>query len=183
MMRMDWTVRPARPEDSEAIGRVHVAAWRAAYRGLMPDDFLDSLDPAARARRWRAALLEGPGDGRYWAEGHEALALIIEDDDGQVAGINVVGPSRRQEPAGVGELWMINLEPAAWGRGLATELLGAASDELRRSGYVEAVLWVVAGNARARRFYEREGWKHDGTELTDNARGFPVTELRYRREL
>lgn len=78
---------------------------------------------------------------------------------------------------------MINLEPAAWGRGLATKLLGAATDELRRAGYVEAVLWVVAGNGRACRFYEREGWQPDGTELTDDSRGFPITELRYRRQL
>jgi GNAT superfamily N-acetyltransferase len=183
MMRMDWTVRPAGPEDSEALGRVHIAAWQAAYRGLMPDDFLDALDPAARAKRWHAALLEGPGDGRYPAEGFEALALVIEGDDGQVAGISVVGPPRRTEPSGVGELWMINLEPAAWGRGIGTQLLAAANDEMRRAGYVEAVLWVVAENRRARRFYEREGWKPDGTEITDDARGFPVTELRYRRAL
>jgi GNAT superfamily N-acetyltransferase len=183
MMRMDWAVRPARPEDSEALGRVHIAAWQAAYRGLMPDDFLDELNPAARAKRWRAALLEGPGDGRYLAEGFEALTLVIEGDNGQVAGISVVGPPRRAEPSCVGELWMINLEPAAWGRGLGTQLLGAATDELRGAGYVEAVLWVLAGNSRARRFYEREGWRPDGTELTDDARGFPITELRYRRKL
>jgi GNAT superfamily N-acetyltransferase len=100
-----------------------------------------------------------------------------------VAGISVVGPSRREEPSGVGELWMINLEPAAWGRGLGTKLLAAATDELRRAGFVEAVLWVVAGNRRARRFYEREGWRPDGREITEDARGFPVTEVGYRREL
>jgi GNAT superfamily N-acetyltransferase len=182
MIRMNTTVRPARPEDSEALGRVHIAAWQAAYRGLMPDDFLDALDPEARAKRWRVALVEGPGDGRYQAEGFEALTLVIECD-GQVAGISVVGPPRRREPAGVGELWMINLEPAVWGRGLGTQLLAAAAGQLRHAGYVEGVLWVLTGNHRARRFYEREGWKPDGTEVTDDARGFPLTELRYRRPL
>ena len=54
---------------------------------------------------------------------------------------------------------------------------------LEASSYVEAVLWVVAGNGRARRFYEREGWRPDGADVTDDARGFPVTELRYRRDL
>ena len=162
---------------------MHIAAWQAAYRGLMPDEFLDALDPVARAERWRSALVDGPGDGRYTAEGHEALALLVEDDDGQVVGISVVGPPRRAEPSGVGELWMINLEPAAWGSGLGTRLLAAATDELRRSGYVEAVLWVLSGNYRARRFYEREGWRPDGAELTDDVRGFPITEVRYRRKL
>ena len=180
---MDWTVRPAVVGDSEAMGRVHIAAWQGAYRELMPDEFLDALDPAARAKRWREALLGGPGDGRYRAEGHEARALVIEGDDGEVAGISVVGPPRREEPSGVGELWMINLEPATWGRGLGTALLGAATDELRGAGYVEAVLWVLDGNQRARRFYEREGWRSDGAAITDDARGFRVTELRYRRPL
>lgn len=180
---MVWRIRAAGPEDSEGLGRVHIAAWQAAYRGLMPDEFLDALDPAARAKRWLAALVEGSGDGRYTAEGHEVLALLVEDDDGQVAGVSVVGPARRQEPSGVGELWMINLEPAAWGRGLGTKLLAAATDELRSAGYVEAVLWVLSGNDRARRFYEREGWRSDGSERTDDYRGFPITEMRYRRPL
>jgi hypothetical protein len=57
------------------------------------------------------------------------------------------------------------------------------TDDLRQAGYVDAVLWVLAANRRARRFYEREGWRPDGAELTDDTRGFPITELRYRREL
>ena len=62
---MRVTIRPARPEDSEAIGRVHIAAWQAAYRGLMPDEFLDGLDGTARGERWHSALSAGPGEGRY----------------------------------------------------------------------------------------------------------------------
>ena len=37
-------IRRARPEDAEAVARVHVAGWRHAYRGLLPDDYLDGLD-------------------------------------------------------------------------------------------------------------------------------------------
>lgn len=180
---MRFTIRSAGPDDSEAIGRVHIAAWQAAYRGLMPDEFLDDLDGAVRGQRWRAALAAGPGDGRYQEGDLEGVALVIEDEDGEVAGISVVGLPRRPEPPGVGELWMINVDPVAWGRGVAPALLAAATDELRRLGFEEAVLWVLSGNGRARRFYERSGWVADGTEHRDDARGFEAVEVRYRRPL
>lgn len=170
------------------MGRVHIAAWQAAYRGLMPDAYLDVLDPVARGQRWRTALSGGCGGGRYRVNGLEGLALVVEDDGGgvpglapRVAGIAVAGPDRGGEEPPVGELWMINLAPQAWGRGLGTTLLAAAVDELGRAGHPEALLWVVAGNARARRFYEREGWEPDGGRYSDDARGFQVDEVRYRR--
>ena len=165
------------------MGLVHIAAWQAAYRGLIPDDFLDGLDSAVRGERWHAALSAGPGGGRYQEGDLEGLALVIEDEGGVVAGISVVGPPRRPEPDSVGELWMINLAPPTWGSGLAQALLAAATDELRRMGFEDAVLWVLDGNARARRFYERAGWQADGTEYVDGRRGYKVVEVRYRRPL
>jgi ribosomal protein S18 acetylase RimI-like enzyme len=177
------TIRPAEPQDSEAMGRVHVAAWQRAYRGLMPDDFLDGLDSAARGRRWHAALLAGPGGGCYREGDFEGLALVVEGDDAEVAGISVVGPPRRPEPPSVGELWMINLAPTAWGRGLGRALLASSIDALRGQHFEEAVLWVVSGNAQARRFYERAGWHPDGTQHQERRRGFDVVEARYRRSL
>jgi RimJ/RimL family protein N-acetyltransferase len=78
---------------------------------------------------------------------------------------------------------MINLAPEAWGRGLGRTLLEAATTKLRDSGYREAVLWVLDGNARARRFYEAAGWSADGTAKREDMGGTLVTEVRYRREL
>jgi len=44
------------PDDAEGITRVHVASWRSAYRGLVPDPLLDQVDMSARAERWRGIL-------------------------------------------------------------------------------------------------------------------------------
>jgi len=41
-------IRPATPEDARAIAEVHVASWRYAYRGLLPDDVLDRLSVEER---------------------------------------------------------------------------------------------------------------------------------------
>ncbi len=168
-------VRRATVADAEAVAEVHVEAWRAGYRGLLPDEYLDSLDLSIRAERWRQVLESG--------DEATATTLVVEDDEGRIVGIASVGHERGGNDSGVGELWMLNLAPEAWGRGIGALVLEAAEDELRERGFSEAVLWVLDRNARARRFYERAGWRLDGAEKEDSARGFPVRELRHRRRL
>ncbi len=57
----------------------------------------------------------------------------------------------------------VYVSPEAWGTGLADVLHDAALAELRSRGVDRARLWVLEGNVRARRFYERRGWRADGT--------------------
>jgi GNAT superfamily N-acetyltransferase len=167
-------IRPAVPEDARGIAEAHVASWLAAYRGLMPDETLDALDVDARAARWRAGLADGT-----------ASALVAEDEEG-IYGWATVGRSR--DPDGgeaVGELWGLYLAPSHWGRGLGRELHDAALDELQAQGFSEATLWVLASNARARRFYQRQGWRDDGATRSDRVGELRtlVEEARYRISL
>ena len=174
---MAAVVRRAAVGDADAIGSVHVRAWQAAYRGLMPDEHLDGLSIERRRDGWRTGLAAGATD---------RTVLVVEDpEDGHVCGFAVVGDARDEEPAApeAGELWAINLEPGAWGRGLAAPLLAGAVDALGERGARELHLWVVEGNARARRFYEREGWAPDGAVKEDEFGGQAVREVRYRRRL
>jgi GNAT superfamily N-acetyltransferase len=144
------TVRPATLPDAPAMGRVHVRAWQAAYRGQMPDDYLHGLRPEDRAAHWEGALRREDLRG----------AILVAERAGEVIGFAVAGPSR--DPEGAGELYAINLDPAHWGTGAGRALLQAAQAELARPGFDETVLWVLEGNARARRFYEIAGWIADG---------------------
>jgi ribosomal protein S18 acetylase RimI-like enzyme len=163
------TVRPATVADAPAMGRLVVRAWRAAYRGHMPDDYLDGLRAEDRAAYW---------DGALRREGRRGVALVAERD-GEVVGFAALGPS--PDPEGAGELYAINVDPDHWGTGAGRALLEAAQAELDRMGFAELVLWVLPGNARARRFYERAGWAFDGTERTADVLGVTVPEVRYRR--
>jgi ribosomal protein S18 acetylase RimI-like enzyme len=163
------TVRPATLPDAPAIRRVHVRAWPAAYRGQMPDDYLDGLRAEDRAAHWEGALRREDLRG----------AILVAERAGEVIGFAVAGPSR--DPEGAGELYAINLDPAHWGTGAGRALLQAAQAELARPGFDETVLWVLEGNARARRFYEIAGWVADGTERTSEVFGVTVREVRYRR--
>ncbi|HYN18939.1 MAG TPA: GNAT family N-acetyltransferase [Actinomycetes bacterium] len=163
------TVRPAGIPDAPAMGRVHVRAWQAAYRGQMPDGYLDGLRSEDRAAHWEGAL------GREDLRG----VILVAERAGEIVGFAVVGPSR--DPEGAGELYVINVDPDAWGTGAGRALLEAAQAELARLGFAESVLWVLSGNTRARRFYEIAGWVADGSSRTSEVFGVTVDEVRYRR--
>jgi GNAT superfamily N-acetyltransferase len=165
------TVRHARVGDAAELGLLHVRAWQAAYRGQMPDDFLDGLRPEDRQAGWERAL----GRDRT----HDPV--LVAERDGGVVGFAVLRAA--EDPEGAGELAAINVDPDHWGTGAGRALLAAAHAELARLGYAEAVLWVLPGNRRARRFYEITGWVADGAERSIEISGVTVPEVRYRRRL
>ena len=167
-------VRPARADDADGIAHVHVEAARTAYRGLMPDDYLESVTLEARTAQWREWLSKDDGD---------ADILVAEGESGDIAGIVAVGPDKASTRPETGELRMINVAPSAWGSGIGADLLRAGEQRLRDLGYDEAVLWVIEKNSRARRFYEREGWAFDGAVEERERPGFVLRLVRYRRDL
>jgi ribosomal protein S18 acetylase RimI-like enzyme len=79
-----------------------------------------------------------------------------------------------------GEVYAINVDPDWIGRGVGQPLFSAAVAALRDMGFTSLVLWVVRENARARHFYERNGWVADGAEQEAEFGDATVVELRYR---
>jgi GNAT superfamily N-acetyltransferase len=172
---VDMRVRRAEVEDAAAIARVHVGSWQVAYRGLIPQDYLDRLDPRQRREGWARGLAasQWPRSG----------TLVAEGDDGIVGFIHI-GPSRDDDAdPTVGEVAAIYALPAVWGAGVGRGLMDAALAGLGQAGYAQATLWVLETNARARRFYAAAGWRPDGAVKVDATRGFPLSEVRYRRPL
>ncbi|MGH8327786.1 MAG: GNAT family N-acetyltransferase, partial [Steroidobacteraceae bacterium] len=134
-----------------AVARVHVRAWQAAYRRLMPEEYLSGLRPEERARQYDFSGLD-PDRPR--------TLVAIEADT--VLGFATTSPARDENAAGQGELCALYVEPDCWGRGIGQALAAAARGELQRLGFSRALLWVLAGNARAERFYRADGWIPDG---------------------
>jgi GNAT superfamily N-acetyltransferase len=169
-------VRRASPEDAAQIATVHVRSWQAAYRDLLPQDYLDRLDPADRLQRWRDTVL-----GADWPRNGVIVAVM----DGKVCGFAGFGATRDTDgdPQRVGEVAAIYLLPEAWGKGLGRSLMADALGYLAAAGYMQATLWALESNARARRFYAMGGWAEDGVVKQDDSRGFSITEVRYRRQL
>ena len=113
-------------DDALVMGGVHVRAWQSAYRGQMPDEYLDGLSAQERAQMWSDALAR-PDDSR-------AILVVHERE---VVGFAAVGPAA--DAPSTGELYSINIEPDRWGRGYGRALLARAEVELAALGYDEAV--------------------------------------------
>jgi ribosomal protein S18 acetylase RimI-like enzyme len=167
------TLRSAKRDDARAIAQIHVAAWRAAYRGLMPDDYLAALSVDARTTMWQNAL------GRA-TPAQVALAEI----DGTLAGFCSYGPTRDEEPPEVAEIYAVNIHPDYWRRGAGRLLCEHALREAAAREHSAITLWVMTGNERARGFYERLKFAPDGALRTNSELiGRPFDELRYRKAI
>lgn len=168
------TIRHATLDDAQAIAELHVRAWQWAYQGLMPADYLASLDGMIpeRIERRISQLRDLPPHVRWW----------LAELDGQLLGFAMTGPSRDSDvtPETV-EVYAIYLAQEAAGKGVGRALFAHAVDDLRQRGFNQATLWVLDTNQRARRFYEAAGWTPDGTSKIDDSHpGTTLHEVRYR---
>lgn len=172
----DWAIREATIEDVPAVAEVHLSSWRSAYRGIVPDALLEALTVHDFVTRWTRDFDALP-------EGGLSLATA---QDGRPIGFARSGRARGADldAATTGEVQAIHVLPERVGTGLGRALFGLAIDRVRALGCREGVLWVLEGNTRARDFYERAGWRADGTrrERTFEAAGCAaiVPEVRYR---
>ena len=169
-------IRPAEPGDEDRIALVHVRSWQDAYRGHMPQAFLDALDVGQRAEIWRRRLS---------AARQSRGGVVVVESGGMIAGFAQFGPSRDEDAdrKRTGEVGAIYLRPESVGQGLGQLLMSSAVGALARLGYTSATLWVLDSNTRARRFYERAGWCVDGAVKEDGKHGFTIREVRYCRAL
>jgi len=166
------TLRPARPADAAAVAGIHVRSWQGAYRGLMPDDYLDALRPEDRMARYDFAAIDP------WAP-----ATVVALEGGIIRGFATTGRDRSGSDTETGELMALYVDPPAWGTGIGRRLIAAARQRLTEAGCTEAVLWVLDGNTRAERFYRRDGWHADGRRQQEEVWGVSVVEVAYRRTL
>jgi GNAT superfamily N-acetyltransferase len=167
-------IRPAILDDAPAIARAHVDAWRAAYRDILPGEYLAALSVERREAMW-STILSSPG----------AVVLVAVDGE-EIVGFASAAASRDEDVdrTRVGEIGAIYLVERAWSRGLGARLFDAALVALRDAGFEEVVLWVLEENMRARAFYERKGMTVDPSRpLLLTVDGVDHREIRYRTRL
>jgi len=162
-------VRDATPADAAGIAAVHVRAWQAAYRGIMPDDFLNSLSVEDRLERWRKNLANPMG------------STCVADWKGEIRGWVGYGACRDADLPEAGEIYGIYVDPDHWGFGIGRRLMATASDRLTALEMSPVVLWVLEANRRPRQFYERAGFALDDAVKTLTYGGRDVRACRYRR--
>jgi GNAT superfamily N-acetyltransferase len=111
----------------------------------------------------------------------DAWALMAEQDGELLGQVTIQSSETTPRPVGdpgLGHLRNLFVRQDQWGTGLARQLHDAAVEEARRRGYRELRLFAAAGQARARRFYEREGWVAAGPPAYDARPGLEMVEYR-----
>lgn len=171
------TVRRARPADAGAIGAVHVAAWRSAYPGILPDVYLARLSAARQAAYYDAAVRSGVGVHVAAASGIDLGPL---GGAARVVGFVTDSPARLGhggEPLGEGEIETLYVLDDWRERGLGRRLMRAAVAHLAGAGCRSAFVWVLRANPN-RWFYERLGGR-PAAEATIQVAGRPVVQIAY----
>jgi GNAT superfamily N-acetyltransferase len=161
--------------DCDRVAQIRVGGWRSAYQGLIPQSHLDGLSVEEDAERRRAYLSQGDGS---------VVNLVAEVTGGELVGWACHGPYRqgevRTEDA---ELYAIYVHPDHVGQGVGQALLTESVARCTAAGHGRLLLWVLKENDRARRFYERAGFRADGAEEPFDVEGVAVPEVRYARAL
>lgn len=171
-------VRRARPGDAPAIGAVHVAAWRSAYPGILPDTYLARLSAPRQAAYYDNAIRGGSvGVHVATASGPD---LGPAGGPARVVGFVTGGPARtgRGLPAPAdGEIETLYVLDDWRERGIGRRLMRAAAAHLASIGCGSAYLWVLRQN-QSRWFYERLGGRV-AAEAVIEVGGAPVAQTAY----
>jgi GNAT superfamily N-acetyltransferase len=138
-------VRSATLDDAAEIARVHVATWRSAYRGLLADDFLESLSETHYTERWKRVIGEG------------VSRVFVADEPEGIVAFASGGRERAGETGFAGELYALYVLEGSQRRGHGHELVRAVAGALRELQLPDMIAWVLRDNSSARAFYERLG--------------------------
>ena len=140
------TIRRARRADAQDIAAVHDAAWRDAYRGLIPGGELERMIARRGPRWWDAAIARGS-------------RLLVLDFADAIGGYASYGRNRVPSLPHRGEIFELYLAPEFQGLGFGRRLFEAARADLADHGYPSVLVWALADNERALDFSDRLGGK------------------------
>lgn len=140
-------IRFALPEDARGIAKIHVDTWRAAYAGIVPAEFLASLEVEKREAMWLANIVQGSP----W--------ILVAFEAGELLGWIAYGACRDHGATpDSAEVWAIYVAVAQWRRGVGRQLWARAHAELRGQAFTSVALWALSQNSRAGDFYRALGF-------------------------
>ena len=145
------------------ISKIYENSWKYAYKGIIPQDYLDSIPTG----QWANSLNKA---------GLNSLVLI---DHGEIIGTASFCKSRWEKYSNYGEVVSIYFLPDYIGNGYGRLLLNKCIEELKQSGFNKVLLWVLEDNHRARKFYEKYGFICSEVFMNDNIGGKKVREVLY----
>lgn len=146
-------------DEIEGKGYVHYKSWQETYKGLIDPEYLKNITEEkckTIAHKWTDNI-------------------IIAKDGDKVIGFVAYGRCRSEEINDCGEIFAIYVLADYYGQKVGYELMNAAFEKL--AAFKKIAVWVLKGNERAIKFYERYGFRFDGVEQEIKL-GTSNTELR-----
>lgn len=164
------TIRRARPTDAEAIARVRLEGWRAAYRGLVPQASLDAMNESTSVTMWQR-VLAAPTD---------RATVYVAERDGAVVGFAAGNALVEPKHGFDAELTGVTLARDAQRQGLGRRLVAAVAADRAAHGASGLIGWVLGGHRVARDFCAALGgevvaeqtFEWDGTQLVEVGYGW-----------
>lgn len=150
-------------DDLLEISNIYENSWKYAYKGIIPQDYLDSIPKG----RWAKSITKN---------GMFTLVLI---ENGRMIGTASISRSRWDKYSDFGEIVSIYFLPGYIGKGFGKLLLQRCIAELKYFGFTKLLLWVLEDNVRARRFYEKNGFCCSNEFMNDNIGGKNLREVMY----
>lgn len=150
-------------DDPTEISSIYEKSWKHAYKGIVPQDYLDSIPSG----RWAEKISSG------------AMKSLVIEDNGRLIGTAAICPSRWKKFSSYGEIVSIYLLPEYMGKGFGSKLLERAFSELRTLGFKDILLWVLEENESARKFYEKNGMICSGEVIEDEIGSKSLREVMY----
>ncbi len=145
-------IRRARLADAPSIAAVHVAAWRSAYPGILPDAYLARLSVPRQAAYYGSAIRAGTSVHVLTASGRD-LPGGQNGESGRIIGFITATKSTVLADGEIETLYILD----DWReRGFGRLLLAAAAAHLAEIGCRSAFLWVLRDNP-SRFFYQHLG--------------------------
>ncbi len=163
-------IRQAVEADCARLAEIHVYGWRFAYKGIISNEALiKDLSVEKRITEFKKNISE-----------KKETTYIYEEHD-IIKGFMTIGECRDEDKNGSFELWGIYVEPTMKREGIGGKLLKRCEEMAIDLGKNEIYLWVLENNLVGRRFYEKNGYKEDGSKK--EIEKFKVMEIRYHKNL
>lgn len=160
-------VRCARPEDGDALGEIHAAAWEASHASFFQPEFAVHAVQSRRTR-WHERIAEGTG------------TILLAVVDGRRLAFSFLRPSPTRPD--LGEIFSFYCHPDGWGSGIAAALMTETLRQVRADGFVGVHLWTLRDTPQSRRFYAKCGFTESGAARGfDYGDGNPIGQVEYER--
>ncbi|MCI1930114.1 MAG: GNAT family N-acetyltransferase [Clostridia bacterium] len=163
---MNIKIRQADLEDVYTISRIYALSWKSAYKGIVPQKYLDEL----KYDFWVPSF-------QKWLNKNVTAQLIFVNE--VPVGCVAYGKARDERFADWGEIVSIYLLPDYYRKGLGQILLKAALTDMKTKGYKNCYLWVLKENGNARDFYEYNDFVCNNDECTCEIMQKQLVDVRY----